>query len=1052
MVVEADELATRESPRGDGSLSRRRARWPAASALLCGLLSVVSALALPFAPVSVNQPEVSWPTDPTAPTSTMLMLTAYRPLALDATFSCRLAEAAGSTPGSTVVATTRPDSPPGVAAGLLVSSADGVLTVTSRGDPVARDPIGPGPCRYRIAGEGDTVVFTRDGSELGRGPMPDVDALTTSVSRIPGASPADLSVRVTVDDRFSTSPTPAKLALLAILAVSTCVAVGLLVVADRRVRGPTERRARSAPKRSRSGRLLAAAVDAAVVVILVAWLFLAPLTPDDSYYSAMATNAPLEGYVGNYYQVFNQGFTPFTWIYQVLAWWQQIVGLSPVALRIPALVCGLLTWVCARRLVLVRGRDRSGALASPGSRRGVLTTAAVAVAFLAWWMPFDLGVRPEPVIALATTASLLCVVLAAERGSLVLAGAAVGLSSLGATASPTGLVALAPLIAGLPGLWPTLKGDGGRLAATARILCVVAPGAVGAVAAFGDGSWRDFVHAQQLLYGVQTFENWYTEYKRWESLLDAGSSSYAVRAAVLVTVLALLGFVVLWAAAKARSRPLPRRLVVSAATVALAFVLLAPSPSKPWMHFGAIAGVGGVFLALMVVEAPRAVRDLAGGRRLPRAAVLTAVVAVVLTLALAGHGVNTWWLSTWSPDMPHAGTPPQVWIFRFDQPLWWLLGVIAVALLVIVVTGRHDQKWKPYAAVVALSAVVAVFLASNVVYLLGTFGLEAARTADSWSIPGENLRDPFATQCAAGSQVQAADPAGPPLNPDPRAPSAPPSRGFAPGGWVGSDPPPLPPLPPPAATGWGSLTADPASPDTLPDERTGTLTTPWLTIPAAGPDQAVTSLVSGRTGDGSSLTVEYGRLSPGGVDVVGSRLLGGAADPTQSVSSDAWRSVDLASRESVPPPGSDVLRLVAVDDRTDIGGWIAFTAPRLSRFVPIDAVVARGAPTALSWPVALLFPCIRQPRIQNGITEPAVWAVGYANGPLEFLRDGTWQTGRGGVFGQAGREADVTQLVSRFRTDPGIRPVQVYRLQEPYERDAYTLVPGRRVVAGWDSG
>ena len=36
----------------------------------------------------------------------------------------------------------------------------------------------------------------------------------------------------------------------------------------------------------------------------------------------MAANVPFTGYVANYYQLYNQGFTPFTWIYYVLSWWQ----------------------------------------------------------------------------------------------------------------------------------------------------------------------------------------------------------------------------------------------------------------------------------------------------------------------------------------------------------------------------------------------------------------------------------------------------------------------------------------------------------------------------------------------------------------------------------------------------------------------------------------------------------------------------------------------------------------------------------------------------------
>lgn len=1045
LVVKPDMTLTRDGSEGISVPDRSGQGWPRLLALVFGALALVASLALPFAPVSQNEPEVSWPVDPSAPTSTMLMLSAYRPLTLDATFSCRLAQQEAA-PASVVLATTRPDSNPGVASGLLVTSLDGLLTVTSRGEEIVREPVGTAPCEYTVSGRGDTIVVSRDGRELGQGAMPDVDALTTSAAALPDATFDDISVRLTVDDRFSTSPAPLKVVILVLLAISVGLSVAYLALADRQA--STTRPHKNATSIRRRDRVLRAAVDAAVVTSLIAWLFLAPLTPDDGYYSAMATNASFEGYVGNYYQVFNQGFTPFTWIYQALAWWQALFGLSPVVLRVPALVCGLLTWACARRIVLLRGLIRATPRA-PQPRRDILCIGALGVCFLAWWMPFNLGVRPEPAIALATVACLLCVLLAAERRSLVLAGAAVGIASLGATTSPSGLVALAPLIVGAPTLWKTIRQDGDRLATAARLVCALATGGLGAVAAFGDGSLGDFFRAQELLYGVQDFESWFTEYKRWASVLAPGAW-YAIRAALFVTVLALIGFAALWAATQARGRSLPRPLVLAGATVVLGFALLAPSPSKPWMHFGAVAGIGAVFLAMMLVDGPRALRNLTQSRRLPATAVLAAAATVVLTLALAGHGSNEWWLSFWSPEMPNAGISPQVGFLRFDQPLWWAVGGIAAAAVIRVAASRTHSGWRPYATILALCSIVIVFLAGNVAYLLGTFGIEAARTEDSWSIPGDNLRDPFAHQCSAGSQVEVADPAGTPLAEDPSAPPPEPSTGFAPLAWPASTPAPVPTLSPPATTGWGSLVDDPEEPDVPPDAYTGAMTTAWLAIPPVGPDQAITSFVAGRTGDGGSLTVEYGRRSPSGVTVLDTRRLGDSEETNGSTSS-AWRSVDLVSRDSVPPAESEVLRLVARDDRTDIGGWVAFTAPQLSTYEPLEEVLAGGAPTSVSWPIALLFPCVRQPRIQDGITEPTTWAVGATLEPYDLLRDGTWQPARGGLFGQAGRQALITQLAARFRTSPDIRPVQVYRLQEPYPARTYSLTPGRRTVPGWEA-
>lgn len=974
-------------------------RWLAVAGLVAGLVAVVAALVLPFAPVSVDRPEVAWPADPAAPQPTMLNLSAYRPLAMDATVGCGFAQRAAASPDPVVLATVRP-APDALAAGLVVAASARELTVLSRGAVVAREPIGPGPCSFLITGSGDELTVQRDGREVGRGPMPDVDVLRSGVTVAPGATAADLDVRVTVDDGFSTSPAPAKVALLVLLAIAVPLAVAFLAVDDRR-RRPWRRRRRDRPRIGALG----LGCDAVVAAALGLWLFLAPLTGDDGYYSAMAANSPFAGYVGNYYQLFNQGFTPFTWIYVALAGWQHVAGVAPVVLRVPALVCGLLIWVCVRRLA---GRAPAGRWTVP----------VLAVAFLAWWMPFDMGLRPETVVALAAVLSLLCLVRAAEKGSLLLVAAAVGVSSVGLMAAPSGLVALAPLVAGAPSVWRLFAGPD-RVAVAARVACVFAPGALGAVAACGDGSWRDFVRAQQLLADADVGETFYTEYARYVSLFESGSSTYAHRAAVLLTVLALVAFLVLWVASRVAGRRLPPVLTTSAATVAAAFVLLSPTPSKPWMHFGAIAGIGALFLGLLLVHGPATVRELAGGRRLPLPAVVAATGAVVLTAALAGAGENTWWLGSWSPRLPHADTPPQVWIFRFDQPVWWLLAVLAVAGLLVL--RRRPRPVVP----AALATVVVLFLGGGVVYMTGTFGLEAVRTAGSWSVAADNLRDPGARGCGAGSQVEAAAPGGSALAA---------ASGPAPGALV-RDPAGGPE---PGDVAWTNVPPGAALP------VTGTGATPWAVLPPPGPDLVVSAFVSGRADDGNEVAVEYGRRTPGGVVPVDRRPV----DPATRRPADAWYGVDLASRDTPPPGGADAVRLVATGGRADASGRLAVTEPRVSRFVPVRDLVPDGAPTALSWDSALLFPCLRQPRIAGGIAEPPAWAVGYTSAPLGILDQVGWQIDRGDAFARTARQARITQLVTRFRDLPEVHRVQVYRFAQPYPSGGLRVTPGRETVSG----
>ena len=84
-------------------------------------------------------------------------------------------------------------------------------------------------------------------------------------------------------------------------------------------------------------------------VVIGFWTLVAPATDDDGYYAAMARNSRISGAVGNYYQLYDQNFTPFTWFYYVLGWWQGVVGDAPVLQRLLAVAFGLLTWVLLRR-------------------------------------------------------------------------------------------------------------------------------------------------------------------------------------------------------------------------------------------------------------------------------------------------------------------------------------------------------------------------------------------------------------------------------------------------------------------------------------------------------------------------------------------------------------------------------------------------------------------------------------------------------------------------------------------------------------------------------
>jgi arabinosyltransferase C len=982
-------------------------------ALVSGVLAVLGAMALPFAPLTMNQPEVSWPVSPAAPESTLLTLGAYTPLGFDATVSCRAIAAAG--PAGTVLATVDTRQPDGGKAGFALTVDRGQLKGTLGGKPLFAEPLPTGACTYRITGDATGFVVTADGAERARAAtLPEVDALITSVTALPGGTAADLSVRVRVDDQFNISPTPLKLVLITLMLLAAVVAIGCLVLLDRAVT--------SGPVPPRPWRLRI--VDLVVPATMLVWLFLAPATDDDGYYSAMAKNVQYEGYVGNYYQLNNQGFTPFTWFYVFLSYWQRLFGLSPVVLRIPALLFGLVTWWAARRLV--DGQHVLPAVLRNSRWGPIFVRTVLAGAFLAWWLPLDMGVRPEGVVTMCGVLVLLAVSAAVERQRLALVAAAVGIGSVGFLVHPTGFTALAPIIAGSPALWQLIRsGAASTRVITARVAAVLAPGAFAAFLSFTDGSIRDFIHGQELFLRVQEQEGWYSEYLRYQFLFQPDPmGNFAKRAAVVVCLVAVIWFVVLMAAARFRRVAVPSRLALAGWSTVAMFLLLWLTPSKWTHHFGALSGIGSVFLALFLVGFVPLVRQLTRSEKLPGPAVAAGVFSVLLAVALAGHGPNSWPYN-WMFGMPHAAIPPGIWKFHFDSLALWALGFGVLAYLVSRWARRYKPDWRRYAVLMAIPVLVLVFFAVDVLYLLGSFGVATLRTWNTFSPSASAVRDPGAKDCVAGGAIDVLDEsAGRPLA---TVSGAPVPGGFARNGWFPVSPPPG------AQQGWGTG-ADPVA--------TGKLITGWYELPAADPGAAVAVLAAGRLSTGNTLTVEYGRRGPTGVATLET------VDVSDKTDSQGWRSIVL---DTGRPAGADAIRLVAVDAGIDEDGWLSITEPAQQRFVPMEKYIPAGSAVAVSWQFAFLFPCERQPRYADGVVEPASYAVQWTDAPYGMLGENTWLPRRGGIFGQIPRTQSMTKLTARFRDFPAQPWMQVYRFVPNHPVGKYTLTTSEQTRLGWQA-
>jgi hypothetical protein len=1027
-----------------------RSPWPLRVAALAGLVAVVCGLALPFAPVVVSTPTVTWPRDPARVESTLLPLTAYRPLGLDVRFGCDAVRRAAAVPDTgdgrgagTVLATALPGSGQAGAA-LVVSAAADRVQVRVRDTLAVDEPVPPGACTYRLTGtdaglptdvrgpptplggidpavpiervpsdpdavagpRSAEIVVTRDGVEVGRWQgerLPDVDLLLSSLT---GVAPGELAVSLRVDDESTTAPTTVKSVLTVVLVLALLTTVVLLALVDHRVRRPGLRW----PRRPGLGAL----VDLVVVGVLVWWTFVAPATDDDGYFVLQARNAALTGSVGDYVQFQNRGFTPFTWPYLALAEWQQWVGMAPVLLRVPAAVCGVLTWVAVRRL----------------GGNGTFLRVATAVAFLAWWLPYDMGVRPEPVVALCAAAATALLLRAATTRRLALAWLALAVAGAGGVAHTGGVVLLGVLVAALPLLMPLLRGAALDRVGRETVLRSVAVGSgltTALLLGFADGALRDFLRGQAVTAAVFTPDGWADEAGRYAFLLDPiPMGSFARRAAVLTCLLGLAWFAVLATAARARRVPVPVPLVLTASATALGFAALVLTPSKWTHHFGSLAGVGAAFLGLLLVSAVPLCRAVLPGERLPAVVPAALAASTAVVCALVWHGPNSWPYA-WLDGVADPYARLSLGGVTLDHPLLWL-GLLAVAAALVLV--RRRRAGTPLdvrdAAVRAVPLVLATSLAASAIATVGLFTVAGLRGTPPGSLWAQNVADPAGHGCGAAAGLRVLDatratPLGAISGPGP-------VDGFADGGgfFAGDRPPPGPV--------WGSLT----------DRPGGSATSAWYALPPSAPDATPVVLAAGNlvAGGGTTLTAVYGRRADGSVTPLDRVPL------ADDAGSPHWRTFPLR-----PPAGADAVRIEATDTTDALHGWLAFTAPALARTVPLSSLLPPAAPVALGWQVAFAHPCTRPPAAVDGVTEPATFGVTRAAAPdgppLAGLADMAWAADRGGVYAQVPRSQSVLALPTDGPGDPYVR---VYAFTSPLARDAYVLTPGGRTVAGADDG
>jgi hypothetical protein len=951
------------------------------------VVGVLCAVGIVLAPVVADDPMVSWPRAGEQPRSTVLPLAPYRPLSLDATVPCATLAALDrrADGGDALRTLPRAAASDRIGAGLAVSVHRGTVRITASGSVLLRAELPATGCTYRVVADASGIRVLHGGTvrTTARLLVPQVAELATDAE---GLAAADgLAVRLRTDARYESTPTGWKIALLALHAA---VLLTLLGLALRWLGG------RSAP----IGWPRPRAADAVLVVVSAVWVLLAPLNFDDSWYLLMARGAADSGSVGNAIYMFNATENPFVASQYVLQLWGALGGWGLAWMRLVPLVYGLVTWVLLRVLVAGSGPEL-------GTARAVW---ALLVAYLLWWLPYGMTLRPEPLIVMLAAVVLLGAELARRRRSVGLLAVATAAASLAVSVSPSGLVAAAPLVLALPWLWPWLREQGPRSRVAAGLV-LAACGTAGVAVGFADATLGDVLEAAAVhQWYYQTF-SWYEEIVHYQTVLTLRDSGQWARRAPVVITVALLVVVSVGSGRPSRQSgdgrpsrqsgdgrwgdraddPVHRLLLSSAVCSAVALGLLALTPTKWVNHFGAAAAVATVLIAAALLRSPlpRGVGGIAatGG---------TALLVGAVSLSFAGPNLWRPYSDRGQPFGDHriatagewadlAGLRPKLGPLPLASPALWTAVAVAVAGWVWW-RRRHGREPE----LTADRGVLLVGSVTVVTMTLVVFVWAPLRQYPGWSVPVSTISALRGQPCALADYVQVLIDTGPQPVPAGQATG---TGGFAAAAEL---PAPMPP-PAPGRLIWHD--AVPGGPET------GALVTPWFALPAdAEGTHLLVPLLGTRAGQ--RLVLEY-TSAPGTDPPVAGRLRL-PVDPT--VPGEHWQQAALALDQlgEQRPAG---VRVVVQDRVTGANSWLAVGQPRLAAPRPLTALTD-GRPVYVDQVSATLLPCVDQVGVEHGIARaPQVRVLADEGFRRDFL-DLAFEVFRGGTQVQADRSATTVRV------------------------------------------
>ncbi|GED96343.1 putative arabinosyltransferase C [Gordonia crocea] len=1029
-------------------------------AAITGLLGALLAIAMPLLPVERTTAKIAWPENNTV-SSVVAPLVSYVATDMNVAVPCSAATQLGDK-GGVLLSTLPTDGLAATARGLFINATADSIVVIDRNVVILsapRDAAQANPaCRVTFRGNADGVhasIEGLDGANL-KGALLNFRTgdhemrpqIVGVYSDLRGTAPQGLSFTADIDTRYVTSPTRLKFWLMVIGIILTAISLVALGILDSR---DGLRHRRILP----SGWWKLTWLDGAVTAILVFWWFGGANTSDDGYNMTVGRIASGAGYADNYFRYFGVPQDPFGWHFQVISWMTQ-VSVAAWWMRLPALLLGLLGWWLISREVIPRlGR---------AVRNSTPAMWAGAFVFLAIWLPYNNGIRPEPAEAVGALLTWCCVERAIATRRLLPYAIAAITAAFTLALAPGGLMAAAALLAGLRPVVKTLVSRRKRDDWVPMLAPILAAGTAVLFMIFADQSVMPLVTGNKVAADVgPTLEWWQEPIRYYYLILQTGDGTLSRRIGILLMLLSL--FYVMFRLLRGRHpngvarAPIWRLIAVMLGTM----FFIAFTPTKWTHHFGVYAGIaGGLAAAAGALMAPA----LLASRR--NRAFATASVLFVTAMAFAG--INMWWF-VGNYGVPWRDRP--VAIAGINVSWIVLAAAVVTALLGLYYHFRDDyvdEKTRTGPVLpgfrFAPLPTVATLL---VLFMVASLAKGAWVQRDSWSWTKSNFRAMTGNECALANDVMVAvDPSSGILLPAAVDGKAAPSvagaiganAGFTPQGVpenvmsssTSDDGGELPSQENPGASAnesaagdtWGGVGpigvngSTALLPFNLDPKRTpvvgsygapggkAKLETAWYQLPynTSNPNKdrplltvAVAGNVEGIDHDnieqkGQKLVVEFGRRGPHGKVTPVGRMT-----PLDAGGAPAWR--DLRFPLDKAPRNADVARILVDDASDSTKEWVAVTPPRVDQLRTLNDVVGQTDPVLIDWLPGFVFPCQRPIAVHNGVLEVPKWRI-MPEADATRRNSQTWMAGKaGGPLGITEALLTPTMLPTYLRNNWG---------------------------------